>query len=85
MSFGNSQVVGVIELDRPLPTQYEHPLSPAARTARRPHASLEIAHVVAASDDDEVITADVRQLKRELRAELAYVLSRLRRKADAPK
>jgi hypothetical protein len=66
MSFGTSQVVGVIELDRPTPNQYEHPLSPSA-------------HFLTASDGDEVITADVRQLHRELRAELSFVLARLKK------
>lgn len=68
MFSGTSQVVGLIELDRPAAGQFEHPLSPTVCT---------LAKVVAASDDDDVITADLRQLKRELRAELAFVLARL--------
>lgn len=66
MSFGTSQVVGVIELDRPTRDAFEHPLAP-------------VTHIVTASDGDEIITADLAQLKRELRAELAFVLARLQR------
>ena len=80
MSFGTTQVVGVIELDRRPATQYEHPLSPAVQSKRRPLASQGVAQFVAASDGDDAITADLRQLKRELRAELAFVLWRLRSK-----
>jgi hypothetical protein len=70
MFSGMSQVVGVIEVDRPSADIFEDTLSPAVCT---------VAHVLAASDDDEVITADLRQLKRELRAELAFVLARLQK------
>ena len=79
MSLGTTEVVGLIELDHPSASALEHSLSPSVSVRRRPRSPSGVAQVVAASDGDEAITADLRQLKRELRAELAYVLARLKK------
>jgi hypothetical protein len=72
MPFVASQVVGLIELDD---SRSGHPLS-----EHRPAPRAPLASVITASDDD-VIFADVRQLRRELRAELAAIIARLKRAA----
>lgn len=77
MFSGTGQVVGLIELDRPASLDEQRVSLPLCGRAR--HAALGVAHIVAASGDDETITADLYQLKRELRAELAFVLKRLGR------